>query len=307
MIATVYKSTGSWYKVKTETGEFLDARTVGKLRLAGSKSTNPVAVGDVVTIEIEEGNEQQATIKNVEQRKNHLQRKSNKLSKHSQTLAANVDLLIIIASLREPETSFGFIDRCTVAAIAYNITPVICFNKRDLWTKNDLMQFDHLVNIYQSAKIGVISSSCYVDGGMDEINAIIKNKRVLLSGHSGVGKSSILNGLNPNLSLRVGAISSSHQKGKHTTTFAEMYDLDAHTQVIDTPGIRDFGIIDIPQADLPNFFPEMFELLGKCKYYNCKHINEPDCQVINAVEKGVLPVSRYLSYISILENQDIYK
>jgi len=306
MLATVYKSTGSWYKIKTEDGAWLNARTAGKLRLKGIKSTNPIAVGDLVEIRIEKELENQAIIIGIEDRKNYLVRKSNKLSKHSQVLAANIDLLLIIASLKEPETSLGFIDRCTVSAIAYNVKPIICFNKTDIWDEADWGIFKELLNIYSKASIEVIHSSCYKEGGMEALKETIKLKRVLLSGHSGVGKSSILNALNPKIDAKVGAISQTQLRGKHTTTFAEMFELDGDTQVIDTPGIRDFGIIDITAEELPNYFPEMFGLLGQCKYYNCKHINEPECAVINALQDESVPSSRYHSYLSILENDNVF-
>jgi len=304
--ATVYKSTGSWYKIKTENGEWLDARTAGKLRLKGIKSTNPIAVGDLVEFRIEPEVKNQAVITGIKDRRNYLVRKSNKLSKYSQVLAANVDLLLIIASLKEPETSLGFVDRCTVSAIAYNVQPVICFNKIDIWDEGDWEIFEDLKIIYKKAGISVISSSCQKEGNMQAIHETIKGKRVLLSGHSGVGKSSILNALSPKFAAKVGAISKTQLRGKHTTTFAEMFDLDDTTQVIDTPGIRDFGIIDISANELPNYFPEMFGLLGQCKYYNCKHINEPDCAVIHALQDETVSPSRYHSYLSILENDNVF-
>lgn len=304
-VATVYKSTGSWYKLKTLDGNWLEARVAGKIRLDGLKSTNPVAVGDQVAYKINPGDV--ATITKVIDRKNYIVRKSNKLSKQTQVLAANVDYLIIIASLKDPKTSFGFIDRLTVAAVAYRIPPIICFNKSDTWTEADQQQYLYYQEIYTQAGFETITCSAINHNGIALLKEKIEGKRVLLSGHSGVGKSSIINALIPNLDLRVGVISNIHKKGKHTTTFAEMVDINQDTQIIDTPGIRDFGLIYIEEEELPTYFPEMFDLLPSCKYYNCRHTNEPNCAVLKAVEEKKLAASRYYSYLSILANEDIYQ
>lgn len=304
MRALVYKSTGSWYKVKTDDGEWKNARIAGKLRLEGYKSTNPVAVGDVVEVE-EEGDN--LTIIGVRERKNCIVRKSNKLSKQTQVLASNIDELLILASLKDPKTSLGFIDRLTVAAVAYEIKASICFNKMDLWGVEDMDYFNEIKDIYQFCGFDVISCSATEGTNIHSVEELIKDNTILVAGHSGVGKSSLLNAIHPELNLQVGETSEVHQKGKHTTTFAEMHQINATTYVIDTPGIREFGLIQIDEAELPNYFPEMFDLLPDCKFYNCKHINEPQCAVLKALEEGELPGTRYHSYISMVENEDIYQ
>jgi ribosome biogenesis GTPase len=305
MRATVYKSTGSWYSIKTEDGEWINARAAGKIRLQGLKTTNPIAVGDSVIARLE--GENNAVIESVNDRKNYIIRKSNKLSKQTQILASNIDTLLIIASIKNPKTSLGFIDRLTVAAVAYKIEPIVCFNKRDIWSDEDKETYEKLVKTYNEAGFKVVSSCATSPNGTSELFELLQNKRVVLSGHSGVGKSSLLNAFNPDLTLKVGAISDTHFKGKHTTTFAEMFDINDNTQFIDTPGIRDFGLIHIEEEELPNYFPEMFALLPDCKYYNCKHTNEPHCAVQKALEKGELRLTRYNSYLSILANEDIYQ
>ncbi len=305
MLATVYKSTGSWYLIKTDEGKWHEARVAGKLRLQGIKSTNPIAVGDKVEF-IFEG-EHKAVINGIAERENYIIRKSNKLSKQTQILASNVNALLIIASIKNPKTSSGFIDRLTVAAVAYKIEPIICFNKQDLWGQEDEKLYLEYKDIYTNAGFQVISCSATENIGIDTLRELMEGKRVILSGHSGVGKSSIINAIQPKLDLRVGAISATQLKGKHTTTFAEMFDLNDHTQFIDTPGIRDFGLIQIEDEELPTYFPEMFALLGGCKYYNCKHINEPSCAVIKAVEEGNIAASRYHSYLSINANENIFE
>lgn len=304
MKALVYKSTGSWYRVKTQDGEWKDARIAGRLRLHGIKSTNPVAVGDVVNVQ-EEGDN--LTIIGVEERKNYIMRKSNKLSKQTQILASNIDELVILASLKDPKTSMGFIDRLTVAAKAYKINATICFNKMDLWSADDLDKYKELVDVYSFCGFKILCCSANTGENLAEVKALMKQKTVLVAGHSGVGKSSLLNAINPKLNLAVGSTSDTHKKGKHTTTFAEMHDLDSETHIIDTPGIREFGLIQIDETELPNYFPEMFELLPDCKFYNCKHTNEPKCAVKEALENGEIPPTRYHSYMSILENEDIYQ
>ena len=302
--AKVYKSTGSWYKIKTETGEWRDARTAGKIRLEGSKSTNPVAVGDDVWYRDEGDN---AVITGVLDRKNHIVRKSNKLSKQTQILASNIDLLVILASLKDPKTSLGFIDRMSVAAEAFQIPALLCFNKMDTWSEQDFNEYAHIKNIYENAGISVLSVSALKQTGLIAVRQALESKTVLVAGHSGVGKSSLLNALSPSLKLNIGKTSQVHQKGRHTTTFAEMHDLGNNTLVIDTPGIREFGLIAIEEAELPNYFPEMFALLPDCKFYNCKHLNEPKCAVLQSLENGGIPASRYHSYLSILENEDIFQ
>lgn len=305
MQATVYKSTGSWYSIKTADGKWFNARAAGKIRLQGLRTTNPIAVGDKVIARLE--GENNAIIESVLPRTNYIIRKSNKLSKQTQILASNIDTLLIIASLKRPKTSLGFIDRLTVAAVAYKIEPILCFNKRDIWSEEDKKTFDNLSRVYFEAGFKVVSCSATLSGGTTELFNLLQHKRVLLSGHSGVGKSSLLNVFNPALALRVGAISDSQLKGKHTTTFAEMFDINEETQFIDTPGIRDFGLIKIEDAELANYFPEMFRLLPDCKFYNCQHTNEPHCAVKKSLEDGNLAISRYNSYLSILAHEDIYQ
>lgn len=309
MKGIVIKSTGSWYKIRQENQQVLDARIKGKIRLKDIDTTNPVAVGDLVEYEYESsGDITYGVISSVEKRHNYIIRKSNKLSKQGQIIAANIDLAILVVTLTNPRTSLGFIDRFLVMAGAYHIPVTLVFNKCDLYNEEDRENYDYYSFLY-----GHLGYPCILCSTVDEaynpqkqLRPVIEGKKVLISGHSGVGKSSILNELLPGASQKVEKISDTHLKGKHTTTFAEMFFLDEETALIDTPGIRDFGIIDLEETEIGHYFPEIRELMPKCKFHNCKHLNEPDCAVRLAYEENRIAPERYESYLSILRNEDIY-
>lgn len=309
MKGIVIKSTGSWYKIRQEDNTVLDARIKGKIRLRDIDTTNPVAVGDIVDYEFESsGDVTNGVITELEKRHNYIIRKSNKLSKQGQIIAANIDLALLVVTLSNPRTSLGFIDRFLVMAGAYHIPVTLVFNKCDLYTEEDKENYDYLQMLYGHLGYPCVLSSTVVEeyNPQKQLLPIIKGKKVLISGHSGVGKSSLLNQLLPGASQKVEKISDMHLKGKHTTTFAEMFFLDDETALIDTPGIRDFGIIDLEESEIGHYFPEIRALMSQCKFNNCKHLNEPDCAVIKAYEESRIAPERYESYLSILRNEDMY-
>jgi ribosome biogenesis GTPase len=305
----VIKSTGSWYKIRQEDNSILDARTKGKIRLKELNTTNPIAVGDTVEYEYESsGDDTYGVIISVDSRNNYIIRKSNKLSKQGQIIAANIDLALLVVTLSSPKTSLGFIDRFLVMAGAYHVPVTLIFNKADLYTPEEQAFFNHLEKLYSGLGYPCVLTSIVEarHKPFQQLLPHIHGKTVLISGHSGVGKSSILNSILPIARQKVEKISDMHRKGKHTTTFAEMFFIEEHTAVIDTPGIRDFGIIDVEKTEIGHYFPEIRALMPGCKFNNCIHLNEPDCAVIKAYEDGSMDAGRYYSYLSILENQDIF-
>ncbi len=298
MEGLVTKSTGSWYKVRLSDGKIIDARSRGKLRTANSRNTNHITVGDIV--EIDETGED-FSISMIHDRKNYIIRKSTNLSKETHIIAANIDLAIIVATLKEPKLKFGFVDRFLVTAQAYQIPAIIVFNKTDLLSAKEM---DYLTDLreayrnigYESEAISVTNSE-----GIDRIHEIIKGKITLFSGSSGVGKSSLLNALNADISAKVSVVSSSNEKGQHTTTFAEMYEINPTSFIIDTPGLKSFGLIDMEPEELKNYFPEMVRLSKNCRFGNCKHLNEPGCAVKPKFEESRLPIFRYENYVHLYE------
>lgn len=309
MKGIVIKSTGSWYKIRQEDLSVLEARMKGKIRLKELNTTNPVAVGDVVEYEYENGGDETfGVIIGVEKRHNYIIRKSNKLSKQGQIIASNIDLALLLVTLSSPKTSLGFIDRFLVMAGAYHIPVSLVFNKYDQYTEEEKLVFNHLKKLYEDLGYPCILSSIYLEDYLPskQLTEAIAHKTVLISGHSGVGKSSLLNALLPSAFQKVDKISDSHQRGKHTTTFAEMFHIEVDTAIIDTPGIRDFGIIDIEEAEIGHYFPEIRHFMKSCRFHNCKHLNEPDCAVIAAYESGEIAGSRYYNYLSILDNQNVF-
>lgn len=302
MKAVVYKSTGSWYSVRDESGRFWNARTKGVMKMDAITSTNPVAVGDEVTIETEDELAGTALITEIHDRRNYINRQSPRHKHQHHIVAANLDQSVLVATLKEPRTSQGFIDRFLVASEMYHVPPVIVFNKSDLYGAKELEKYEEWKAMYSKAGYRVLLVSAEKKEGIDSLLEIMQHKVSLLSGHSGVGKSSLLNRILPGLELKTQDISGWSGKGQHTTTFAEMFDLPGGGQVIDTPGMREFGLVDISRQELSHYFPEMRETLQHCQFNNCLHVNEPGCAVKEAVIKGEIHEDRYMSYVGILES-----
>lgn len=303
MRGLVVKSTGSWYTVLGEDGQRVDCRIKGKFRTQGIKTTNPVAVGDWVHYVLEPDQES-AVITHLEPRRNYIIRRSVNLSKQTQIIGANLDQALLVVTLASPPTSLGFIDRFLVTAEAYSIPAVLVFNKLDLFSEEGLEVLADYMSVYEDIGYACYAVSAEAGTNIDEIQALLKDKVTLVSGHSGVGKSTLINAIEPAAKLRTGEISDWSDRGKHTTTFAEMIDLDFGGKLIDTPGIRELGVVDIEKEELSHFFPEMRERMNACRFHNCRHINEPNCVVLEAVASGDIAESRYDSYLSIYNNQD---
>lgn len=295
------KSTGSWYSVRMESGEVLDCRIKGKFRMKGIKTTNPVAVGDVVEVEV---NPDGAVIIRIEDRKNYIIRKSTNLSKEAHIIAANVDQAVLVVTVNHPVTSTVFIDRFLASVEAYRIPAILVFNKIDLYDDEDLLLLGALTQIYMQAGYECLHVSSLTGEGMEDVVTALKDKATVFSGLSGVGKSSLINRVEPGLKLKVAEISDSHDTGKHTTTFAEMFPLSFGGYIVDTPGIRAFGLIHMEKTEISHYFPEIFKRASECRFYNCTHIHEPGCAVLEAVEKGEISESRYFSYVSMFEEGD---
>ena len=304
--ATVVKHTGSHYLLsKLPQWELFPAVIKGKLRLKGFNSTNPIAVGDVV--EYEGGQGELATIKNILPRKNYIIRKSTNLSRQSHIIASNLDMVFLIVTVELPEVKLPFVDRFLVTCEAYNVPVTIILNKMDIYSPEALQMVEAFKEIYSHAGYRIIESSAATGMGLEEIRECCKDKVVLFSGQSGVGKSSLISALDPNLNLRVGEISAYHQQGKHTTTFYEMHPIVTGGFVIDTPGIRGFGLVDVSQLELSGYFPEMLRVEDNCRFAPCTHTHEPGCAVKEAVENGEISVERYESYLGMLDEQTKYR
>lgn len=304
MIGLITRSTGSWYDVKAESGEAYQCRLRGKIKLKGAKVTNPVAVGDRVKFFQAEGEPGMGLIEEVMPRENYVTRKSTHKTGHAHLIASNLDQVVLIVTLKMPKTSTGFIDRFLVTAESFRIPAALVFNKQDLLNEDDKRLQEELFEVYASLKYHCIAVSAKENINLDQFAALLDHKVSLLSGHSGSGKSTLINKLKPELNLKTGSVSEFANKGKHTTTYAEMFSLGDSTSIIDTPGIKEFGLIDIEDEELSHFFPEMRERFGACKYYNCMHLQEPKCAVRAAVEEGEIALSRYYNYLSMLENED---
>ena len=305
MKGLVIKSTGSWYHVHLEDGTLLDCRIKGKFRIKGIKTTNPIAVGDQVSVEIDEESEARTgLIYDLAERKNYIIRKSINLSKQTQIIASNIDQALLVVTLSKPRTSFGFIDRFLVTAEAYHIPVVLLFNKIDQYDAEDLAFLDEVIELYEKIGYPCLKISALKSIGIKELKEQIAGQTSLLSGHSGVGKSTLINQIIPNAIIRTSTISAASEKGIHTTTFAEMHPLEMGGYIIDTPGIRELGVVDIPDEELAHYFPEMKKVMSRCKFHNCKHLNEPNCAVKEAYEKGIIAIPRYESYLSIMANED---
>ena len=305
MTGLVYKSTGSWYTVKSEQGDFMECRIKGKFRMKGIKSTNPIAVGDIVDYELDENSDAvTGTIHNIHDRKNYIVRKSVNLSKQTHIIASNIDVVFLLITINNPPTTTSFIDRFLVTAEAYGIEAILVFNKID--TFDEAMRDEQLYLQYIYSEIGYkfLKVSAIEKKGLDELKGMMIGKVSMFSGHSGVGKSTLVNALEPNLSLKTKNISEQSKQGQHTTTFAEMYDLSFDATIIDTPGIKGFGIVDMEPSEVSGYFPEFFKLQDECKFNNCLHKEEPNCAVKKALEENKIAWSRYNSYIKILEGDD---
>ncbi|MGG9971242.1 ribosome small subunit-dependent GTPase A [Ferruginibacter sp. SUN002] len=301
MKAIVYKSTGSWYSVKNEEGVFCNARIKGKLKMDGITSTNPIAVGDVVLVEMENETENTLTITGIEKRSNYITRISPHNKNQHHIIASNLDQSLLFATLKDPKTSQGFIDRFLITSEAYHIPTIIVFNKSDLYGEKEKEKFAEVKSIYENIGYKVVSMSIETGDGVEEVKNIIANKTTLLSGHSGVGKSTFINTIFPELNLKTLEVSDWSGKGMHTTTFAEMFDIALGGRIIDTPGIRELGLVDIPKQELSHYFPEMRTLINDCQFNNCMHTNEKNCAVKKAVEDGTIHMDRYISYCNILD------
>ena len=305
MKGTVYKSTGSWYIVKSQQGDFYQCRIKGKFRIGGIKSTNPIAVGDHVVFKIEtKGDETVGVIHKIESRDNYIIRKSVNLSKQTHIIAANIDVAFLLVTLNNPPTFTTFIDRFLITAEAYHVKAVLLFNKIDLYDEDELLEIKYLAALYRDIGYECIGISAKTGKNVNKVKAIMQDKVSVFSGHSGTGKSTLVNSIENNLDIKTAEISEQHQQGQHTTTFAEMYDLSFGAQIIDTPGIRGFGVVEIDKEELGDYFPEFFERKQECKFNNCLHINEPQCAIKDALENQEIAWSRYKSYLQILEGED---
>lgn len=303
MKGIVTKSTGSWYHLRTEDGTTYQARIRGKFRIANIKHTNPIAVGDEVDFEIDK--DDIAVITKIHDRKNYIIRKSVNLSKKTHIIASNIDVAFLVVTMSNPKTSFGFIDRFLITAEAYQIPVVILFNKIDVYQQEELDDLLLYKHIYNSIGYKSIDISAETGLNLDLVKELMKDKVSLVSGHSGVGKSTLLNALNPDLNLKTHQVSDFNSKGQHTTTFAQMFEWPFGGFIIDTPGIKEFGLVHIEKSELQNYFPEIFHLRNECKFDNCIHVNEPKCAVRDAVDVMEIAPSRYESYLTFLE-EDIY-
>ena len=297
MLGTVYKSTGSWYKVKLENGEFVDCKLFGKFRTKNLQSTNPVCVGDNVIIKITEN--QTPQIEQINDRHNYLIRKSVKLSKQYHIIASNIDLCFLIITIKNPETSTMFIDRFLASTFSYNIETVLLFNKIDQIEKEEKKELNNFISIYNKAGYDCMEISGKKNINIDKLKKIMINKSCVFSGHSGVGKSTLINKLDSSINIKTSPISESNLSGQHTTTFSEMYDLNFSSRIIDTPGIKGFGLYDVKNSELRDFFKE-FTLLRSCKFNDCLHLEEPGCEVKDRVSKGDISKSRYDNYVELL-------
>ncbi|MGF1638512.1 MAG: ribosome small subunit-dependent GTPase A [Cyclobacteriaceae bacterium] len=301
----VTKSTGSWYLVETTDHKLIECRTRGKLRLKDLKVTNPVAVGDIVIYSLESSG--QGIIEDVKPRENYLIRRSIKKASHGHILAANIDQAMLIATLTFPKTSTGFIDRFLVAAESFRIPTLLVLNKSDMWNEEMQAYADEFASIYPPLGVFCISISAFNDTDILKIQQLLEGKCTLLAGHSGVGKSTLLNKLHPDFDQKTSEVSAFANKGTHTTTFAEMFKINDNTRVIDTPGIKELGLIDFYDEEIYHYFPEMRALFGQCKFHNCTHTHEPGCAVLKAVKDGNIAHSRYNSYISIITEEDSHR
>lgn len=305
MTGIVYKSTGSWYTVKTDLGTTYLCRIKGKFRLKDIKSTNPIAVGDVVDFELETKNDEiTGVIEYIHDRKNYIVRKSVNLSKQTHIIAANLDQVFLLITIDNPPTFTSFIDRFLVTAKAYSVKTILLFNKIDSYTGDVLDEVKFLAHVYRKIGYECIGISAKTGKNIDKVKALMEGKVSMFAGHSGVGKSTLVNAIEPELDLKTKTISTQHMQGQHTTTFAEMFDLSFRAKIIDTPGIKGFGVVDMDREEIGDYFPEFFALKQDCKFNNCMHLDEPKCAVKEALDNDEIAYSRYRSYVQILEGEE---
>ena len=305
MTGIVYKSTGSWYLVKSKDGLFYECRMKGKFRIQGIKSTNPIAVGDVVDFEIEtKNNTKTGVINEIHERTNYIIRKSVNLSKQTHIIAANIDLVFLLITINNPPTFTTFIDRFLVTAEAYSVPTVLVFNKIDSYEIEQRAEIMYLKDIYEKIGYTCIEVSATENKNVDLVKEMMQDKTSMFVGHSGVGKSTLVNAIEPSLELKTKEISNQHKQGQHTTTFAEMFDLSFNASIIDTPGIKGFGVVDMEKDEVDDYFPEFFAVKNDCKFNNCLHVEEPKCAVKDAVEDEEISFSRYKSYLQIIAGEE---
>lgn len=305
MIGTVYKSTGSWYLIKAENGLFYECRMKGRFRIEGIKSTNPIAVGDVVDFKLETKNDTETgIIHGIHERKNYIIRKSVNLSKQTHIIAANVDLVFLLITIDNPPTFTSFIDRFLVTAEAYSVPVVLVFNKMDLYELEQRAEVLYLKDIYEKIGYQCVEVSATENKNVAIVKEMMLNKTSMFIGHSGVGKSTLVNAIEPSLDLKTKEISNQHKQGQHTTTFAEMFDLSFNASIIDTPGIKGFGVVDMEKEEIDSYFPEFLAVKNNCKFNNCLHVEEPKCAVKDAVENEEISYSRYRSYLQIISGEE---
>ena len=303
MKGLIIRTTGSWYTVKTDDGRLYDCKVKGTFRMKGIRSTNPVAVGDVVTI-TPGADGQTALIDGIEDRRNYIIRKASNLSKQSHIIAANVDMAALVVTIAHPETSTTFIDRFLASAEAYRVPVLIVFNKTDLYDEAETRQMNDVITLYRNIGYTCLACSAETGEGIDELEAELRNKTTLLSGNSGVGKSTLLNLLIPDAEAKTAEISAAHDAGMHTTTFSQMYFLPWGGSLIDTPGIKGFGTFDMEREEVSHYFREIFRTSSECRFGNCTHTHEPGCAVLQAIAEGRIAESRYISYLSMLDDKD---
>jgi ribosome biogenesis GTPase len=305
MTGIVYKSTGSWYTVKTEDATVYKCRIKGKFRIKGIKSTNPIAVGDVVDFKIEDkNNEHTGVIHNIHDRTNYIIRKSVNLSKRIHIIASNIDQVFLLITLNNPPTFTSFIDRFLATTEAYNVKTVLLFNKIDTYNEDELLEVKYLAALYRDIGYECVGVSALEGKNVDKVKEMMLGKTSMFVGHSGVGKSTLVNTIEAGLDIKTKEISTQHSQGQHTTTFAEMFDLSFDARIIDTPGIKGFGIVDMEKEEITDYFPEFFALKRDCKFNNCLHIEEPHCAVKAALENGDIALSRYKSYVQMVEGDE---
>ena len=305
MTGLVYKSTGSWYTVKTLNGKIIECRIKGKFRIKGIKSTNPIAVGDIVDFELETKNDEvTGVIYRIHERKNYVIRKSVNLSKQTHIIASNVDQIFLLITIDNPPTFTSFIDRFLVSAEAYSIKTILLFNKIDAYGDDTILEVKYLASIYRKIGYQCIGISAKTGKNVEKVKQLMIDNVSIFTGHSGVGKSTLINAIESGLNLKTKEISEQHQQGQHTTTFAEMFDLSFDAKIIDTPGIKGFGVVDMEKEEVGDYFPEFFELKQDCKFNNCLHIHEPKCAVKEALDVDEIAISRYRSYLQILDGEE---